>query len=263
MLCLLICGMRGGACREESGGGAGWGIVEGAIGCLSVVVVGVRVRLSKPPWLFVLWAPVAIRRGGHPWPFVVVGTCGRSSIVVMGPRSSIVVVGSCSYSSIMVVGSRSRSSILVAGICRWWGWALVAACRSLWWAPWTLVGARRRPSIMVVGSRSPSEVVGGHHRRASMVVLGTRGRWWAVVAVSRSSWWVLVANVDGGGGCEKRAVVTCDIAFVTSPNWDVSNCPNVSLLPLFCNTVSPFSFWGVCRCWYILLITLPLPPAII
>ena len=198
------------------------------------------------------WAPVAIRRGGHPWLFVVVGTCGRSSIVVMGPRSSIVVVGSCSYSSIMVVGSRSRSSILVAGICRWWGWALVAACRSLWWAPWMLVGARRRPSIMVVGSRSPSEVVGGHHCRVSMVVLGTRGRWWAVVAVSRSSWWVLVANVDGGGGCEKRAVVTCDIAFVTSPNWDVSNCPNVSLLPLFCNTVSPFSFWGVCRCWYIL-----------
>ena len=47
--------------------------------------------------------------------------------------------------------------------------------------------------------------------------------------------------------------MTCDIAFVTSPNWDVSNCLNVSLLPLFCDTVSPFSFWGVCRCWYILV----------
>ena len=69
LLCLLIWGMRGGACREESGGGAGWGIVEGAIGCLSVVVIGACVRLSKPPWLF-----------------VVVGTRGRSSIVVMGPH---------------------------------------------------------------------------------------------------------------------------------------------------------------------------------
>ena len=95
--------MRGGACREESGRGAGWGMVEGAMGCLSVVVVGARVRLSKPPWLF-----------------VVVGTRGRSSIVVMGPRSSIAVVGSCSLSSIMVVGGRSHSSILVAGPCRWW-----------------------------------------------------------------------------------------------------------------------------------------------
>ena len=175
MLRLLIWGMRGGACREESGGGAGWGIVEGAIGCLSVVVVGARVRLSKPPWLFV-----------------------------------------------MVV----------------------------WWVPWMLVGARRRLSIMVVGSRGPSsEVVGGHRRRASMVVLGTRGRWWAVVAVSQSSWWVLVANVDGGGGCEKRAVVTGDITFVTSPNWDVSNCPNVSLLPcyfLYSATLCRHSPFGEC-----------------
>ena len=71
--------MRGGACREENGGGAGWGIVEGAIGCFSVVVVGARVRLSKPPWLFVVvgtrghsswWAPVAVRRGGRLWLFI-------------------------------------------------------------------------------------------------------------------------------------------------------------------------------------------------
>ena len=26
------------------------------------------------------------------------------------------------------------------------------------------------------------------------------------------------------GGCEKREAVTCDTAFVTPPNWDVSNC---------------------------------------
>ena len=93
----------------------------------------------------------------------------------------------------------------------------MAACRSLWWAPWTLVDARRRPSIMVVGSHGPlSEVERGHHHCASMVVLGTCGSWWVVVAVSRSSWWVLMANVDGSGGCDQRVVVTCDIVFVTS-----------------------------------------------
>ena len=49
-------------------------------------------------------------------------------------------------------------------------------------------------------------------------------RWWCWAAVDiggRSS-----PFLDGGGGfsggrCEKRVVVTCDIAFVTSPNWDV------------------------------------------
>ena len=99
------------------------------------------------------------------------------------------------------------------------------------------MGARCRPSIMVVGSRGQStEVVGGHHRRASMVVLGTRGRWWAVVAVSRSSWWV-VANVDGGGGCEKRAVVTCDIAFFTSTQLgcvELSKCVATSSILQHC-----------------------------
>ena len=80
-------------------------------------------------------------------------------------------------------------------------------------------------------------------------------RWWCWAAVDvggRSSPFLDGGGGFGGGRCEKRAVVTCDIAFVTSPDWDVSNCLNVSLLPLFCDTVSPFSFWGVCRCWYIL-----------
>jgi len=54
------------------------------------------------------------------------------------------------------------------------------------------------------------------------------------------------------GGCEQRVAVTCDIAFVTSPNWDVSNCV---ARPLICDTVSRMRlipFWGVCRCTYIL-----------
>ena len=41
---------------------------------------------------------------------------------------------------------------------------VVAVRRSWWWAPWTLVGPRRRPLILVVGPRGPS----------SMVVVGAR-----------------------------------------------------------------------------------------
>jgi len=31
-------------------------------------------------------------------------------------------------------------------------------------------------------------------------------------------------GIVDGGGCEQRVVATCDIAFVTSPYWDVFNC---------------------------------------
>ena len=46
--------------------------------------------------------------------------------------------------------------------------------------------------------------------------------------------------------------MTCDTAFVTPPNWDVSNCV---ARPLILDTVSRMSlipFRGVCRCTYIL-----------
>ena len=81
-----------------------------------------------------------------------------------------------------------------------------------------LVGPRRQPSIQVVGPRG-------------------------------QLWWVLVAL---RGGCEKREAVTCDTAFVTPPNWDVSNC---IARPLIFDTVSRISlipFRGVCRRTYIL-----------
>ena len=48
--------------------------------------------------------------------------------------------------------------------------------------------------------------------------------------------------------------MTCDTAFVTTPNWDVSNCV---ARPLILDTVSRMSlipFRGVCRCTYILLL---------
>ena len=71
-----------------------------------------------------------------------------------------------------------------------------------------------------------------------------------------SSWPI----VDGCGGsslrfvgCEKRETVTCDTAFVTPPNWDVSNCV---ARPLILDTVSRISlipFRGVCRRTYILV----------
>ena len=87
-------------------------------------------------------------------------------------------------------------------------------------------------------------------------------RWWCWAAVDvggRSSPFPDGGGGFGGGHCKKRAVVMCDITFVTSPDWDVSNCLSVSLLPLFCDTVSPFSFLGVCRCWYILTLQMMNP----
>ena len=56
-------------------------------------------------------------------------------------------------------------------------------------------------------------------------------RWWCWAAVDvggRSSPFPDGGGGFGGGHCKKRAVVTCDIAFVTSPDWDVSNCLNRS-----------------------------------
>ena len=76
---------------------AGWDIIGGAIGH-SLKVVAAHGCLAKE-------VPMA------PWPFVVVGTCGHSLMVVMGP--------SC-RSSIVVVGGHGRSLILVMGTCRWW-----------------------------------------------------------------------------------------------------------------------------------------------
>jgi hypothetical protein len=92
---------------DAGGGSVSWvgvgrlvvsGIVDSAIGRLSIVVVGALGRLS-----IVVMSPR--------WPFVVVGTRGRSLIVVMSPRG---------HSSIVVAGGRSHSPILVVGPRRWW-----------------------------------------------------------------------------------------------------------------------------------------------
>jgi len=91
-----------------------------------------------------------------------------------------------------------------------WGWSLVAVCGCLsimvvgpcgQWAIvdggvgrlWTFVGGHRCSSIVVVDPRSQS----------LMVVVGTHCVSWGLP--------------------EESVVVMCDIVFVTSPNWDVSN----------------------------------------
>ena len=87
--------------------GASWGITGGEIGhSLSIVVA--RGCLSKE-------VPMAL------WPFVMVGTHGHSSMMVMGP---------CCRMSIVVVGGHGRSLILVVGTCKWCWWALVAVRQS-------------------------------------------------------------------------------------------------------------------------------------
>jgi len=85
------------------------------------------------------------------------------------------------------------------GACRSWWWVLVASGPLSLFVdggvgrPWTFMGGHRRSSIVVVDPRS----------QLSMVVVGA-------CCVSR-------------GLPEESVVVTCDIMFVTSPNWDVSN----------------------------------------
>jgi len=59
--------------------------------------------------------------------------------------------------------------------------------------PWTFVGGHRCSSIVVVDPCSQS----------SMVVVGARCVSWGLP--------------------EESVVVMCDIVFITSPNWDVSN----------------------------------------
>ena len=59
--------------------------------------------------------------------------------------------------------------------------------------PWTFVGGRHHSSIVVVDP----------HSQSSMVVVG--------------------AHCVSWGLPEESVVVMCDIVFITSPNWDVSN----------------------------------------
>jgi len=88
-------------------------------------------------------------------------------------------------------------------------WPFMGACRSWWWVLmasgplslfvdggvgclWTFMGSHRCSSIMV-----------DPHSQSSMVMVGTCCVSWGLP--------------------EESVVVTCDIVFVTSPNWDVSN----------------------------------------
>lgn len=72
--------------------------------------------------------------------------------------------------------------------------------------------------LFVNGGGGPSWLFVGGRRRSSIVVVGPRGQLSMVV-------------VD-----DEKRLVTCDSAFVTSPNWDVSNCvaPNTSTSPTDC-----------------------------
>ena len=127
---------------------------------------------------------------------------------------------------------RSRRSREVADAGIWGLW-------NYWWSYWPFVVCRGRPWVLVAVCRSwwwaPWALV-GPRRRPPILAVGAR-------CVSWGLW-------------EER-VVTRDIAFVTPPNWDVSNC---MARPLILDTVSRMGlipFRGVCRCTYIL----PSPPS--
>ena len=57
------------------------------------------------------------------------------------------------------------------------------------------------------------------------------------------------------GGSEKRGVVTCDIAFITSPNWDVLNGVAHTFILDTMLRIDLIPILGVCRCMYILAAT--------
>ena len=87
-----------------------------------------------------------------------------------------------------------------------------------------------------VGPRNRSCVLDDCHSSGCLwpIVRGRGGPSWPCVDGGAGQPWTLVGGrrhspmVVVGGHCKKRAVVTCDIAFVTSPDWDVSNCLNRS-----------------------------------
>jgi len=97
------------------------------------------------------------------------------------------------------VNSGGGPSWPFVGACQSWWWVLVASGPSSLFVNggvghlWTFVGSRHCSSIVVVDPRSQS----------LMVVVGTHCVSWGLP--------------------EESVVVTCDIMFVTSPNWDVSN----------------------------------------
>ena len=119
---------------------------------------------------------------GRPWPFVEGGdefrhggTCGHSSIMVMG----------CGHSLMMVVASHSHWSILVVGPHWWWWLVLVAICQSCWWALWMSVGAHCHLLILVVGPDGQS----------LMVMVGTHCVSWTLWGESGSDMWHHVCHL--------------------------------------------------------------------
>ena len=134
-----------------------------------------------------LWVLVD-RGGGSSWP---VGHRRCSSMVVLGARGH-----SWSWP---FINSGGGPSLPFMGTCRLWWWVLVASGPSSLFVdggvgcPWTFVGSCCHSSIMVVDPRS----------QLLMVMVGARCVSWGLP--------------------EESVVVTCDIVFVTSPNWDVSN----------------------------------------
>ena len=113
---------------------------------------------------------MAVRRDGHPWPFID-RSCGRSWLFVSSGGAPLLLV---------VMGPCGRSWVLVVG-------------------PWTLVGARRCPSIIVVGPRGHSlmEGVGPRNRSYALADRHSGGSLWPIVRGRGGPSWPCV---DGGAG---------------------------------------------------------------
>ena len=137
----------------------------------------------------------------------VMGTCGGLSKEVPMDPWLCVVVGTCDHSSMVVMGPCCRSSIMVVG---GWSWPFINPGGGH--SSMGVVGSGGHLLILVMGTVEISHTKG-------LVIVHRTWRW-VFVANCRWSWWALVVF---HGGCEKRGVAMCDIAFITSPHWDASN----------------------------------------
>jgi len=186
-------------------------------GCTKTLFMGARDRCSSffvcSRACFLLWWAVVVC-GWLEWVILVTGGLSRVIVIDLSMDGRV----SRGGSKCRLVLPHTLRVSLCSGLPSWpfvnggGGplWPFVGTCRS-WW--WVLVASG--PSLLFVdgGVGCPWTFVGSHHH--SLIVV--------VDPCSQSSMVVVGAHCVSWGLPEESVVVMCDIVFITSPNWDVSN----------------------------------------
>ena len=158
--------------------------------------------MGAPRFLCVV-VPVSCRGGWLEWVILIAGGLSRVITIDLSMDGRVSQGGSkCRLvlpHTLQVSLCSGLPSWLFVGACQSWWWVLVASGPSSLFVNggvghlWTFMGSHRCSLIVVVDPCSQS----------SMVVVGTHCVSWGLP--------------------EESMVVMCDIMFITSPNWDVSN----------------------------------------